>query len=219
MTPPHLAWARGVLLVLLCAGLALLASSDALYGALVGFLDVAARIIEGHPALGAVLFVILSGLSAMLAFVSSSILVPVALVAWGRTACVVLLWLGWILGGAAAYGIGRHLGRPVVTAFLAPEVLARYESRIPERPPFSLLVLLQLAMPSEVPGYLMGLARQPFRRYLAALAIAEAPYALGTVYLGETFLDRQLVLLVGLGAAGAIVMALAVRALHRRLAE
>lgn len=215
----HRTWRRSGLLVILCAGLALLASSDDLYSALVGVLDVAAKLIDERPVLGAVSFVVLSGLSAMLAFVSSSVLVPVALVAWGKLACMLLLWVGWMLGGAAAYAIGRWLGRPVVEWLLPEGALERYERRIPEHPPFGLLVLLQLAMPSEVPGYLLGLLRLPFRRYLAALALAEAPYAVGTVYLGASFLERQLGLLIALGAAGALFMALSVRMLHRRLAD
>lgn len=215
----HRTWLRGGLLVILCAGLALLASSDELYNALVRVLDVAAKLIGEWPVLGAAFFVVLSGLSAMLAFVSSSVLVPVALVAWGGVTCMLLLWVGWMLGGAATYAIGRYLGRPVVEALLPEGTLARYERRIPARPPFGLLVLLQLAMPSEVPGYLLGLLRQPFRRYLAALALAEAPYAIGTVYLGSSFLERRLLLLIALGAAGALLMALSVRVLHRRLSE
>jgi uncharacterized membrane protein YdjX (TVP38/TMEM64 family) len=215
----HRTLQRVVLLVLLCAVLALLASSDDLYSALVGVLDAAAKLIDERPVVGAVLFVVLSGLSAMLAFFSSSVLVPVALYAWGKVACMLLLWVGWMLGGAATYGIGRYLGRPVVEALLPAGTLERYERRIPERPPFGFLVLLQLAMPSEVPGYLLGLLRVPFRRYLAALVLAEAPYAVGTVFLGSSFLDRRLPLLIGLGAAGALLMAVSIRALHRRLAE
>lgn len=215
----HRTWLRSVILVILCAGLALLASSDDLYAVLVRTLDAAAKLIDERPVAGAVFFVVLSGLSAMLAFVSSSVLVPVALYAWGKAACMLLLWVGWTLGGMATYAIGRYLGRPVVESLLPAGTLERYEDRIPERPPFGLLVLFQLAMPSEVPGYVLGLLRQPFRRYLAALAIAEAPYAIGTVYLGSSFLDRRLPLLIGLGAAGALLMAISVRALHRRLAD
>lgn len=215
----HRTWLRSGLLVILCTSLALLASSDDLYRALVGVLDVAAKLIDERPVLGVALFVVLSGASAMLAFVSSSVLVPVALVAWGNLACMLLLWVGWMLGGVATYAIGRWLGRPVVEWLLPEGTLERYESRIPERPPFGLLLVLQLAMPSEVPGYLLGLLRLPFRRYLGALALAEAPYAVGTVYLGSSFLDRQLVLLIALGAAGALLMAVSVRVLHRRLAQ
>jgi uncharacterized membrane protein YdjX (TVP38/TMEM64 family) len=204
-------------LLLGCVLLALVGTSDDLHRSLLDVLGTASKLIAARPVLGAVLFVVLSALSAMLAFVSSAVLVPVALYAWGETACAALLWLGWILGGVTAYNLGRWLGRPVVHWLLPTHTLDRYEDRISKQTPFGLIVLLQLALPSEVPGYLLGLVRYPFGRYLLALALAELPYAVGTVYLGESFLERRLVLLLALGVLGAVFMFLVVRMLHRRL--
>lgn len=215
----HRAWRRGAVLVLACVILALVGTSDDLHRSLLSVLDAASKLIAERPILGAILFVLLSALSAMLAFVSSAVLVPVALYAWGETVCALLLWLGWILGGATAYTLGRWLGRPVVRWLLPTETLDRYEDRLSTETPFGLIVLLQLALPSEVPGYLLGLVRYPLWRYLLALGLAELPYAVGTVYLGESFLERRLVLLLALGVAGAVFMFLAVRSLHRRLQE
>ena len=205
------------MLLLACILLALAGTSDDLHQALLKVLDAASKVIAERPVLGAVLFVVLSALSAMLAFVSSAVLVPVALYAWGETVCAVLLWLGWILGGATAYALGRWLGRPAVRWLLPTETLDRYEDRLSTETPIGLIVLLQLALPSEVPGYLLGLVRYPFWRYLLALALAELPYAVGTVYLGESFLERRLILVLALGAAGALFMFLAVRTLQKRL--
>ena len=219
MTNGHRAWRRGAVLVLACLILALVGTSDDLHRALLDVLAAASKLIAERPVLGAVLFVVLSALSAMLAFVSSAVLVPVALYTWGRTVCAVLLWLGWILGGATAYTLGRWLGRPVVRWLLPTETLDRYEDRLSTETPFGLIVLLQLALPSEVPGYLLGLVRYPLWRYLLALALAELPYAVGTVYLGESFLERRVILLLALGVAGAVFMFVAVRSLHRRLQE
>ncbi|WP_233613457.1 MULTISPECIES: hypothetical protein [Corallococcus] len=70
-------------------------------------------------------FVLLSSLSAMLAFFSSALLLPVALQAWGKAVCALLLWLGWMLGGACAYGIARAWGRPVIRRLTSASLLAR----------------------------------------------------------------------------------------------
>lgn len=217
MTNGHRAWRRGAVLLLACVALALVGTSDDLHQALLEVLRAASKLIAERPVLGAVLFVLLSALSAMLAFVSSAVLVPVALYTWGEAACAALLWLGWILGGVTAYTLGRWLGRPVVRWLLPSQTLDRYEDRLSTETPFGLILLLQLALPSEVPGYLLGLVRYPFWRYLAALALAELPYAVGTVYLGESFLDRHLLVLLALGIGGAVFMFFAVRLLHRRL--
>ena len=212
-------WARGRALILLglCGVLALVASSDRLHSTLLRFVAEAGELITEHPRLGVGLFILFAAVSAMLAFFSSAVLVPVAIYTWGKAACMLALWVGWTLGGMASYAIGRWLGRPIVKSLLSSATLSRYEDRVSRHTPFGLVLLFQLALPSEVPGYLLGLARYPFGRYLLSLLISEIPYAVGTVYLGAGFLDRRLTLLLGVGAAGALLMALAFRALHRRL--
>jgi uncharacterized membrane protein YdjX (TVP38/TMEM64 family) len=211
-----MAW-RALVFLLLCGALALLASSDEIHSLLMRAITAVGGIIQERPVLGAVLFVLLAAASAMLAFFSSAVLVPVVVYTWGKTLCMLALWAGWTLGGMASYGIGRSLGRPVVKSLLSSSTLSRYETRLSRQTPFGLVLLFQLALPSEVPGYLLGLARYPFRKYLAALMLAELPYAVGTVYLGAGFLDRRLPVLLGAGAAVALFMALAFHALHRRL--
>jgi uncharacterized membrane protein YdjX (TVP38/TMEM64 family) len=80
-----------------------------------------------------------------------------------------------------------------------------------------LVLLFQLAVPSEIPGYVLGLARYGLRKYLMVLALAELPYAVGTAYLGESLLKQRTVLLLGLGALAIFVSAWALHVLRRRL--
>lgn len=210
-------WSRVAATAFGIAMLVLLASSDAVHGALVGLFEAADRSIAGHPIAGPALFVLFAGSSAMLAFVSSSLLVPAAIVAWGRTTTLVLLWLGWTLGGVVSYALARFLGRPAVALLGAGGPLATWEERISKRAPLSVALLFQIAVPSEVPGYVLGFVRFPFWRYLAVVALGELPFAVGTVYVGESFLERRTPLLVLLGAVGIGASLLAFRALHRRL--
>jgi uncharacterized membrane protein YdjX (TVP38/TMEM64 family) len=198
--------------------LVLLASSDALHAALLDLFEAADGLVEGHPVAGPAAFVLFAGASAMLAFLSSAALVPAALVAWGPVATMALLWLGWIVGGAASYSMARFLGRPALALLRSGRSLAVWEKRISQRTPFALVLLFQLAVPSEVPGLVLGLIRYPFRRYLLALMIGELPFAAGAVYLGESFLERQPLVLVALGMVGTLGSYAAFRALQRRLA-
>lgn len=196
---------------------ALLFSSDLVHAGLLRLLAAAEPLMLAHPLLGAAVFVLLSALSAMLAFFSSVLLVPVAVYAWGRPLTIVLLWLGWLLGGAVAYGIGRGLGRPLLVTATSTRLLAFYGQRLEGRIGFPMVLLLQMALPSEIPGYLFGLLRVRFGTYLAALALAEIPYAVGSVLLGESVLQRQGGWLVAIGVVGAGLVALAAWLLHRRL--
>lgn len=168
--------------------------------------------------MGPILFVVLSALAAMLAFFSSAVLVPPAVYAWGPVVCAALLWAGWMLGGLASYGIAYRFGRPALRWLAPGKSISRYQERIREQASFGFILLFQLALPSEIPGLVLGLAHFPIDRYLLALAIAELPYAIGTTMLGASFLSRRFGLLLSLGALAIIMAVVLGRAFRRRLA-
>ncbi|WP_119718551.1 VTT domain-containing protein [Cognatilysobacter tabacisoli] len=209
---------RPVLAVVL--GLALLitvVSLDATHDALHRLLAAAEPVIRAHPVAGVLVFVLLSAASALLAFFSSALLVPVAVYTWGAWPTMGLLWLGWLLGGLTTYGVGRWLRRPLVHSTRAARLVDAYAERLPEHAQFPLVLLLQFALPSEVPGYLCGLLGVRFRVYFAALAVAELPYAAGTVLLGEGVVEQRAGLLVALGALALAAGLVATWLLRRRL--
>jgi uncharacterized membrane protein YdjX (TVP38/TMEM64 family) len=194
----------------------LVVSSGELHAAITGAFAAARGIIATYPVAGMALFVLLAALSAMVAFFSSAVLVPVGVLAWGTAGTFALLWLGWFLGGVAAYAIGRHFGRRVLLWVVRDESLQRYERRLARHAPFPVLVLLQMALPSEVPGYLVGVMRYPFGRYVAALAVAELPFALGAVLLGDSFIRGDTLRLVAVGLVGILLSVSAVLAWQQR---
>jgi uncharacterized membrane protein YdjX (TVP38/TMEM64 family) len=188
---------------------ALLAYSEEIHRQIVTIIALAEPVIATSPVLGAVIFVVLAALSAMLVFFSGLLLVPVGIDAWGPEGCFLLLWGGWFLGGLVTYSIGRQFGRPAVLRLVSAEKLARYENRIPESGSFLTAFLAQLVLPSDISGYFFGLLGYPPRVYLGSLMLAELPYALGTVYLGAAFMERQYLLLLAVAAVGLVVLALA----------
>jgi uncharacterized membrane protein YdjX (TVP38/TMEM64 family) len=210
-------WRRVAATGLVTALLVAVVKSDALHAGAVELVRVVGDVMARHEVAGRVVFVLFSAGSAMLAFVSSAVLVPSALVAWGPIETAVLLWLGWTLGGCVAYGLARQIGRPIVALLSSGTTLARWEARIPRTAPFTVVALFQLAMPSEVPGYVLGFVRYSFLRYLLVLALGELPWAFGTVAVGAGFLGRHTALLLALGALGVAASLFAFRALHRRL--
>lgn len=210
-------WRRAVALGLLCVALAMLARSDVLHTALLELLTVCQQVITGHSVTGALLFVGLAALSAMLAFVSVAVMVPVAVYTWGEPLSAALLWSGWLLGGVMAYSIGRFLGRTMATWLTATVDLRRLERYLQRDSAFLLVLLLQLALPSEIPGYVLGLMRYHPGRYLLSLGLAELPYALLTIHLGASFVERHSGVVLGVGL---LLLALSISAfalLRRRL--
>jgi uncharacterized membrane protein YdjX (TVP38/TMEM64 family) len=201
---------RQVLIVgalIIAAGL--FAASDVVHARVAELLEICEAVMSEFPVLGMAMFVLLAAASAMLAFFSSAILVPIGIYTWGAVACFVLLWLGWLVGGVVSFAIGRYLGRTVAAAIVGEQRLAEFSARVDRRSRFVHVLLFQAAVPSEIPGYLLGSLRFRFLSYLGALALAELPYAFATVYIGASFLERDSLELVAIGAGGLLAVAMA----------
>jgi uncharacterized membrane protein YdjX (TVP38/TMEM64 family) len=140
--------------------------------------------------------------------------VPAAVFTWGQWLTGALLWLGWLLGGMVAYGVG-HLVRGGREA-RPPARIAAYLPHAPAEIGFTLVLLWQLVLPSEIPGYVCGWLGVRFRTYVAAVAVAELPYAVGAVVLGESVVERRLGWVVALGVIAATLGYLLVRLWRRR---
>ncbi|MEO8445249.1 MAG: VTT domain-containing protein [Gammaproteobacteria bacterium] len=188
---------------------ALLAYSEEIHQQVVRVIALVEPVIAAWPIAGALLFVLLAAVSAILVFFSSLLLVPLGIQAWGPLPCFLLLWSGWFLGGVVTYTIGRYLGRPAVRRMLTAGEIARYESHIPKVGSLATAALTQLMLPSDISGYFFGLFGYPARIYLGGLALAELPYALGTVYLGSAFVQRQYLLLLAAAALGIVILGIA----------
>ncbi len=201
----HATWRRAALLALVTLALAGLASSESMHAALIEVLAASDAVIAGHPVLGATLFVAFAAVSAMLAFVSVAVVLPVAVFTWGEPLSILLLWIGWTLGGACSYGVGRYLGRAAVKWLTAETLLQRLERHIGTRTPFGLVLLFQLALPSEIPGYVLGLVRYSFPGYLLACGMVELVYSVVIVHLGASFVERRAGSVLATGTAVVVV--------------
>jgi uncharacterized membrane protein YdjX (TVP38/TMEM64 family) len=208
-------WKRTLAAVVGLALVLLVVRSPELHAAVTAVFAAARGVMVNQALGGMLLFVLLSALSAMVAFFSSAVLVPIGIYAWGTATTCLLLWLGWLLGGAAAYAAGRYLGRRVIVWLINEERLRHYEQRVSAHAPFKVILLFQLALPSEVPGYVVGVLRYSFPRYLAALALAELPFAAGAVFLGESFIRADYRAIIGVGIALIAVSIVAVTAWQR----
>jgi uncharacterized membrane protein YdjX (TVP38/TMEM64 family) len=210
---------RAVVIAILIALAVAVTVSDFTHEKIQNVLDFSRAVMINHPRFGKTLFVALSALSAMAAFFSSAVVVPVAVYAWGDRTTFILLWIAWLIGGCCSYAVGRTLGRGVFTWLVDPKRFEYYADRISRDANFLTVLLFQLALPSEIPGYVLGAVRFRFRTYLWILAIAELPFALGAVYLGDAFVHRQNLLFVVVALAGLFVTVIALRRLQHEMAR
>lgn len=208
---------RQVLFVaLIVAGAALLWASAALQTALLDALQLSKALVQQYPIASRVAFVALAALSAMLVLFSSVALVPVAVHAWGEQQTFGLLMLGWFIGANLAYLIGRRYGRRAAEHFVAAQTLERYEHLLSARMSVVEVTLVKLALPSEVPSFLLGIVRYPVRKLVPVLLASELPFAAWAVFLSAALLeDRRLVfvavLLAGFGAVAIVTRRLLLR--------
>lgn len=206
---------RALILVLIVGTLIALAMSATVHEALLGVLEASRSVIAAHPVAGPVIFALLAGISAMLSFVSSTVLIPAAVYAWGPVTTTILLWIGWMLGGIIAHSLAFYFGRPLLHWLAPPETLEKYEHLLSKHSSFGEILLFQLALPSELVGYGLGLARVSLGRYLAALAVAQVPYAAGTVLLGVGFVERDIPTLIGVSVAGVLGILVVARLMQK----
>ena len=186
-------------LLIVAAGL--ISGSETLHDKADALIVWAESVIELSPHIGMAVFVLIAMLSAMLAFFSSAVFVPVAVYTWGAGVTFILLWAGWLLGGVVSFCIGRFLGRRVAAILIGEEKLAGWQSQLTQRSRFIHILLFQAVLPSEIPGYVLGILRYRFSLYLTALAITELPYVIGVIYLGESFLRGEGTIIIVLGIA------------------
>lgn len=150
------------------------------------------HLLRVQPLLGAVFFFFFSLLSAMLAFASSSLLIPSAILTWGTPVTFILLLSGWITGAVCAYCIGSRLARPALASLISEEKVRYYECLVSRNASFLIVLLFCLAAPSEISGYLLGTIRSRFSTFILAATLAESIYALGTVFAVQGILENNM---------------------------
>ena len=101
---------------------------------------------------------------------------------------------------------------------LVPEApFRRYETFFRTRAQWRTVLLFRLALQSELPSYVLGVLRYPFRRYLPMMLLGEIPFVFFAVYLGETLLERNGIVFAIALCVGVGLTVLAFRALQREM--
>lgn len=159
-------------------------------------------------ALMATLFIALAALSAMLSPFSSIPLIPVAVMIWGKSLTAIFLLSGWFIGGVLTYMVGYSVGYPLVRQFSSFEKIKYYREKISEKTEFLLILLFRLSMPAEIPGYVLGIARYHFGKYLLATLIAEVPFVILATYASEALVVNNVKMFIILVAVMCIAVAL-----------
>ncbi|MFZ2299726.1 MAG: VTT domain-containing protein [Candidatus Moraniibacteriota bacterium] len=182
----------GAALVTATAILLISPASDRVVAVLYDAIFWVENLIHTQPLLGAASFVLLSALSAILAFASSIPLVPSAILVWGMPLTFFLLLSGWVFGSIITYWVGVWFARPTLAFLITEEKLVRYEKLASAKTRFWMILVFCLAVPSEIPGLILGAMRYSFAKFIAAVILAETVYAFGSVLIAQNILDKEI---------------------------
>jgi uncharacterized membrane protein YdjX (TVP38/TMEM64 family) len=154
--------------------------------------------IREAPVWGAIVFFFASACSVLFLFLSSVLLVPSAVLAWGKWVTFFLLSVGWLCGWMVTYAIGRFFRD---RAFVEKKLNDQHIDNslfLSGKLPFSFVLIVISSLPAEIAGYALGAVRYPFRSFFLALALLEIPFAFLLVFIGESFFLDNAGLLIGL---------------------
>jgi uncharacterized membrane protein YdjX (TVP38/TMEM64 family) len=169
-----------------------------------------------HENEGMILFVLFATLSVLLGPFSSVPLVPLAVGVWGTTITFILLYVGWFLGGMLSYAVGYYWGYPLVKHLVPVEKIHAWRKELGNKLEFFILILFRIATPSET-GYVFGILRYSFPKYLFITALSELPFAFLVVRAGDAFVTRQPAIFLGFIGIGVLLIVLTVFFLRIRL--
>jgi uncharacterized membrane protein YdjX (TVP38/TMEM64 family) len=137
-------------------------------------------VLDAHARLGLVVFVASSAVAVLLPMLTNLPLLPFAVLAWGPGWSALLLLVGWIIGAALSFSLGRGARGLVLRHFPSVQRHANIDRLIHPRHRLLSLVLLRMTFPVDVLSYALGL----FSRHtsladnLLSTAIGAAPFAL-----------------------------------------
>lgn len=134
-------------------------------------------------------------------------LIPIAATLIGPLTTAVLSVIGWTVGGAIAFLIARHVGRPILERYVSFEKLDELTQCIPTEARFLSIVLLRLTLPVDLVSYALGFSRTiGFFEYVAATFVGVIWFSFAFAYMGDALLDHNVVLLIEIGAASMLLL-------------
>lgn len=137
------------------------------------------QVLNAHAAAGAAVFVASSALAVVLPLASNLPLVPLAALAWGPGWTALWLLVGWVIGSAASFVLGRRVRAWILRRFPSIARHADIDRLVHPRHRFASLVSLRMTFPVDVLSYALGLfsCRTTLVEVTLSTALGAAPFA------------------------------------------
>ena len=163
---------------------------------------------EGPLWISALVYVSLLVIAVVCMPVTVMPLIPIATVVLGPFYTALLSIIGWSVGGAIAFLVSRHLGRPFLKTWLPLKKLDDVVANLPTRTQFWGIFLLRMTIPVDIASYALGLVKEvKFSVYLAATVGGVSIFSFIFAYGGDALLSGNLPVVIELVALSVFLIA------------
>lgn len=168
--------------------------------------------------LAVLLFILIAATAALISPFTNVPLIPVAVVIWGPLFTTILLLFGWLVGDILAYVVGRYLGYQAICYIISEEKFDNLINTIKVHTNFLRALFFRLALPAEL-GYIFGIIRYHFWKYLLITFLAELPFAIVSTYASEAILSGNTIKFFEFMGVLSIVIFIIFQKIHKTMSR
>ncbi len=142
---------------------------------------------------GPVFFVLLQILQVVVAPISHYSVGYMGGFLYGTWLGAILNYIGRVIGHICAFWISRLLGRRLANRFVSPRTLAKYDKYFTTEYSYLILFLIYFLplFPDDEIGYLVGLSKMDFKKYVTANIFGHISGSLSLAYIGSGIKTRD----------------------------
>lgn len=127
---------------------------------------------------GVAIYVFFVVLATVIASISATPLIPIAVTLWGPLLTALISILAWTVGSIIAFVIARSFGKPIAARLINMDTIKKYELVLGDKYLFWDVVFLRMALPVDILSYVIGLfSTMRIGQYILATLIGVTPFA------------------------------------------
>jgi uncharacterized membrane protein YdjX (TVP38/TMEM64 family) len=143
--------------------------------------------------IGVVSYVAILAASIIFAPLGTGFLLPVAANSYGPVLAAVYSILGWTIGSVGSFWVARHFGFEKLKKTPLIQRIHSYESSVPRRYFYGLIVLFRMALPVDAVSYALGFASTiSYPAFLVTTVLGITPMAFVFVFAATSSMAIQI---------------------------
>lgn len=146
---------------------------------------VIATYIQGYGALGPIVLALLMVAQVFIAFIPGHALIIASGYVYGATLTIVVVATSMIVGSEIAFWLARRYGRPLISRFASPAMLAHWDRLAGNRGgAFYFFAFVLPFSPGDLMCYIAGLGKVPHKQFLAANVSGRLVFTIAMTWIG-----------------------------------